>query len=314
MPDSPSKRARSRVIVTEYDIEPEPEPQPPPPPAGAPRPPADLGFPGAFNLAACGCVGCHVADAEAPWILGCAPCAPAGGGSAAGVALAEGRDDLRLAGSPPRLARAGGGGWGGFGEAGSGVELGLDAGAGVLRLSSRAQRPQVVYLTAVLATAAKGDAAKIRFTDRSGAPLALGTTRPTEDAPWAEALTVVATVAPGEELRLATVSGGGSAALTTFVFPLNVHPGLGGAGAAALEPVRLRHFPLAAEHTPAFCTQGVGGRLTHFYPESFHAIDFRCAEGTPLLAVGDGTVTALHSKKSASGISAANLTEWNALT
>ena len=42
---------------------------------------------------------------------------------------------------------------------------------------------------------------------------ALGTTRPTEDAPWAEALTVVATVAPGEELRLATVSGGGSAAL-----------------------------------------------------------------------------------------------------
>ena len=94
-------------------------------------------------------------------------------------------------------------------------------------------------------------------------PLALGTTRPTEDAPWAEALTVVATVAPGEELRLATVSGGGSAALTTFVFPLNVHPGLGGAGAAALEPVRLRHFPLAAEHTPAFCTQGVGGRLSH---------------------------------------------------
>ena len=78
--------------------------------------------------------------------------------------------------------------------------------------------------------------------------------------------------------------------------------------------MRLRHFPLAAEHTPAFCTQGVGGRLTHFYPESFHAIDFRCAEGTPLLAVGDGTVTALHSMKSASGISAANLTEWNALT
>ena len=41
---------------------------------------------------------------------------------------------------------------------------------------------------------------------------------------------------------------------------------------------------------PFLCTQGEGGALTHFFSGNLHAVDFRCAVGTPLLAVRAGTV------------------------
>jgi hypothetical protein len=105
-------------------------------------------------------------------------------------------------------------------------------------------------------------AGPLHFSGRNGAPLLLGKTRPTESAEWADALTVIITVAPGEELQLTTVSGGAGrppAMLQTFVFPLTVHPALTDRTAAAAEPVRLTHWALPAAASPSFCTQGVGG-------------------------------------------------------
>lgn len=62
------------------------------------------------------------------------------------------------------------------------------------------------------------------------------------------------------------------------------------------------------------CTQGMGGRLTHFFPESFHAVDFRCPEGTPLLAVADGVILEIEQKNSVTGIHCSNLGSWNSLS
>ena len=54
------------------------------------------------------------------------------------------------------------------------------------------------------------------------------------------------------------------------------------------------------------CIQGKGGKFTHFFPETFHAIDISCPLGTPLLAVADGRVREL-CQENAGGGSGANL-------
>jgi murein DD-endopeptidase MepM/ murein hydrolase activator NlpD len=257
------------------------------------------------------------------------------------------------------------------------VQLSLDAKSGVLTVSNRtAKGAQVVYVTATAAASPTEDAMEqaqslLRFQGRDGQLLELGTTRRDSGSDWQPALTLVVTVPPSTELRLATLASAAAAAaaaaaagdepqplkifLDTFVFPFLPHPGLA-AGQPPLQPVELQHWPADSEGAPLLCTQGIGGRLTHFFPESFHAVggrfqppplpvpcqiahtvctcdptyvrcltgrgvwerwrqvDFRCAVGTPLLAVGDGVVTACEAVKSASGISCLNLTEWNALT
>jgi len=73
-------------------------------------------------------------------------------------------------------------------------------------------------------------------------------------------------------------------------------------------------FPLPSEAGPYLCTQGVGGHLTHFFPESFHAIDFRCSPRTPVLSVGDGVVKEVLESNHCSGIHAANLAAWNSVS
>jgi len=70
-------------------------------------------------------------------------------------------------------------------------------------------------------------------------------------------------------------------------------------------------FPLQIE---ALCTQSVGGPMTHFFCESFHAVDFRCPVSTPLLAVGDGTVFEVADSNVVSGIWAENLGKWNSIS
>jgi murein DD-endopeptidase MepM/ murein hydrolase activator NlpD len=49
-------------------------------------------------------------------------------------------------------------------------------------------------------------------------------------------------------------------------------------------------FPLLHEKNKFLCSQGHGGRLTHFFPGTWHAIDIECPIGTPVLSVGDGEV------------------------
>merc|ERR1719161_1966229 len=73
-------------------------------------------------------------------------------------------------------------------------------------------------------------------------------------------------------------------------------------------------FPLPSERGPFLCTQGVGGHLTHFFPESYHAIDFRCDVGTPVLSVGNGVVIEVSAKHKCSGIHAAHLAMWNSVS
>ena len=72
-------------------------------------------------------------------------------------------------------------------------------------------------------------------------------------------------------------------------------------------------FPLAPENGPYLCTQGEGGILTHFFSGNLHAIDFRCPVGTPLLAVGDGTVVQTKDDERVSGIAVSNLFRWNSI-
>lgn len=357
-----------------------PEPEPEPPSLGERGQVQLPTWPPHFNLAACGCVGCYVADADASWILSCAPCGTNPAMQATHVSLAKGEDNISLsAGSScMKLAYASAGGR----RKNSGIDLELDSLGTLTAVNRRATEPMVVYLTVVLPVAiekvtgerdkaaavshelavAVGDfkrvhpemgvkklsaafkkehpdlpgigakeiraalaastldanAGTLHFEGRGGQALLLGKTRPHDGAQWDDALTMIITVTPGEELRLATVSGGLNgppASIQTFVFPLTVHPNRSLATTDDMKSiVRFTHWPLPPAACPALCTQGVGGRLTHFFPESYHAIDLRCDDGTVLLAVADGVVVAVEAKKSASGISSANLVKWNALT
>mmetsp|Transcript_71795 Transcript_71795/g.199229 ORF Transcript_71795/g.199229 Transcript_71795/m.199229 type:complete len:390 (+) Transcript_71795:118-1287(+) len=73
-------------------------------------------------------------------------------------------------------------------------------------------------------------------------------------------------------------------------------------------------FPLPEACGPYLCTQGVGGHLTHFFPESYHAIDLRCSCRTPVLSVGDGVVKEVVESHRCGGIHASNLAAWNAVS
>ena len=54
--------------------------------------------------------------------------------------------------------------------------------------------------------------------------------------------------------------------------------------------------------------------MTHFFAGNLHAIDFRCPVGTPLLAVGSGTVISVRvDANDVTGIAASNLFRWNAI-
>jgi hypothetical protein len=70
-------------------------------------------------------------------------------------------------------------------------------------------------------------------------------------------------------------------------------------------------FPLSGG--PYLCTQGENGHLTHFFSGNLHAIDFRCAVGSPLLAVGDGVVLDSCDNNTLTGIAVSNLFTWNSI-
>lgn len=82
--------------------------------------------------------------------------------------------------------------------------------------------------------------------------------------------------------------------------------------------VELEAFPLrcVAPEFPGswLCTQASGGSLTHFaHPSTYYAIDFRCAVGTPVVAVFSGVVLEIRRESSASGVHVSNLFDFNSI-
>lgn len=62
------------------------------------------------------------------------------------------------------------------------------------------------------------------------------------------------------------------------------------------------------------CTQSSGGHLTHFaHPSTFHAVDFRCDVGTPVLALFSGRVLEVRQQSCVTGPHASNLFSWNSI-
>ena len=63
------------------------------------------------------------------------------------------------------------------------------------------------------------------------------------------------------------------------------------------------------------CTQGVGGSFTHTFYGNYHAVDFRCDVGTPIVAGANGVVTDIrnNAQDKRTGISASNLYAWNSI-
>jgi len=61
------------------------------------------------------------------------------------------------------------------------------------------------------------------------------------------------------------------------------------------------------------CTQGVGGPITHFFRESYYAIDLQCERGTSLAAPGDGVIAEVCSTARCCGCDAENLSNWTSV-
>ncbi len=70
-------------------------------------------------------------------------------------------------------------------------------------------------------------------------------------------------------------------------------------------------FPLDGESF--LCTQSCGGLFTHFYAQTYHAIDLECAVGTPCLAIAAGIIVSIRQEHNVSGIDTENLFHWNSL-
>ena len=167
----------------------------------------------------------------------------------------------------------------------------------------------------------------------------------TAPGPLVPCTTFICIIPPHTAIRIARVRG--EPQLSKMTFPLARHPDPDGSQ-QSITP-RFAHFPLGAlapgagrgasclpcspgsasasarggsvPATPAapattapyLCTQGFGGRLTHFFPESYHAFDLRCAEGTPILAVANGVVREVLQENALTGVHCDNLRKWNSI-
>ena len=132
-------------------------------------------------------------------------------------------------------------------------------------------------------------------------------------------ITFIMTLPPLVAIRVAKVKlapwVAGDASLNKLAFPLDKHPAPDAPPPASLPSngITFAQFPLAGAG-PFLCTQGCGGKMTHFFKESHHAIDLRCPVGTPLLALADGVVTEVTEESHVSGIHCLNLCEWNSIS
>jgi hypothetical protein len=152
-----------------------------------------------------------------------------------------------------------------------------------------------------------------RVIGKSGHPLTMGSTR-SEDGIQAPCVALVLLVPPKTTVDLCRVDTKGSGSSTPKVFSDIVdwkrHP--------SPDDMSLSYcmdsFPLGGSG-PFLVSQGSGGGLTHFsHPSTFHAIDFECPVGTPVLAVGDGVVVDVRQHSKCTGIKVSNLFQWNSIT
>eukprot|EP00928_Gymnodinium_smaydae_P034709 TRINITY_DN24536_c0_g1_i2.p1 TRINITY_DN24536_c0_g1~~TRINITY_DN24536_c0_g1_i2.p1 ORF type:complete len:377 (-),score=71.08 TRINITY_DN24536_c0_g1_i2:28-1134(-) len=170
----------------------------------------------------------------------------------------------------------------------------------LLTVSNRSQYTRFAYLTFSGA----------EVVDCQGRAFEAGETRD-EDGYVEQATTFVLVVEPATSLRLGTVDAASPFARLHALPFTRLRPPPPLAGEALSVPSLL--FPLPAAQGPYLCTQGVGGHLTHFFPESYYAIDFRCPCGTPILAAGDGVVVSVAHSHRCGGIHCGHLQVWNSV-
>jgi murein DD-endopeptidase MepM/ murein hydrolase activator NlpD len=194
-----------------------------------------------------------------------------------------------------------------------------DAGASMLQLTNRSLETVAAYISASCAYGA----GSLKFFGGDGEALQVGEAcvplvgdcdNGKRETKRIDCITFVATAPAQSVTQLAHadprpfVSGEATISLQTIPFETN------GWGLFRAPPPELcfAQFPLPAPG-PYLCTQGCGGMLTHYFAQSFHAFDFRCPVGTPLLAMADGVITILSEEATASGIHCDNLYRWNAI-
>lgn len=97
-------------------------------------------------------------------------------------------------------------------------------------------------------------------------------------------------------------------ALESDVSLLEPHP-----SPETFDPAHVFAFPLADTQGPYLCTQGFGGAFTHFLRHTHHAVDFACPCGTPVTAIGAGTVVEVRDGNAAGGIHVSRLFGWNSV-
>jgi murein DD-endopeptidase MepM/ murein hydrolase activator NlpD len=206
---------------------------------------------------------------------------------------------------------------------------------------------RVAYISVTPAPPSGGGAevpAPLAFFDRDNSPLQVGrTTRlphpggnvgDTRNEEGSEddmidCITFVLILPPNTGLYTARVASAVGLEIHKLAFERKRHPDPEGTRQHCVP--RFTHFPLGKLAAPVcpkastdqsllrglpssfLCTQGCGGALTHFFPESFHAVDFRCAEGTEVRAVAPGIVTEVEQHNSVTGVHCNNLCSWNSV-
>lgn len=144
--------------------------------------------------------------------------------------------------------------------------------------------------------------------DRDGTPFPVGRTTD-NDGETRECVTFILLVPPMTIVHAATLTDA-SSEIDSDVQDWCRHP------APDDEHPLVIGFPLGVSEGkpgPWLCTQGEGGSLTHFFSGNLHAVDFRCDEGTELLAVGAGTVVEVSQDNTLTGVAVSNLFKWNSV-
>eukprot|EP00037_Helgoeca_nana_P015527 m.145184 g.145184 ORF g.145184 m.145184 type:complete len:362 (-) comp23057_c0_seq6:165-1250(-) len=231
------------------------------------------------NALVAGCPGCHFVDPVCPWTLDARKC------TRVDEAARDPRQDLEC-------------------QVGMAVQdCGGSDESAVLSVSNFTDHRRAAYVSAT-------SAASLTATAKDGLALEVG--RTSDDAAAAAGavpcVTFIARLDPRSVVDLCELRAD-ELRVSSLSFELLPHPDPTPASPAA----RFGQFPLGGDG-PFLCTQGIGGRLTHFFPESYHAFDLRCPIGTPLCAVDDGEIIEVKHSTRCTGIHCDNLTEWNSIS